>query len=341
MSAGSNVVEERSGAALASHERFQREVVEPCRPLVLRGLVRHWPAVQAGEESPQAFAHYLLSFAAGGEVEVFLGAAAIAGRYFYGDDLRGFNFERRRMPLSQALEVMLANLARPDAASVYAGSVAADEFLPGFAASNSMPLLEPRVPARVWLGNAANVSCHHDTFDNLACVVAGARRFTLFAPELIGNLYVGPIDNTMAGPPVSLAAGAAADDSRYPLFHRIAQRALIAELHPGDALYLPKLWWHQVESTAPFNALVNYWWDAFSSGPDAPYTSMLLSMITIAERPPAERAAWKAFFDHYVFRSNAHPLAHLPADRHGVLGPLQPTNYRRIRALVMRLLRGG
>jgi hypothetical protein len=52
-------------------------------------------------------------------------------------------------------------------------------------------------------------------------------------------------------------------------------------------------------------------------------------------------AAWKAFFDHYVFRSNAHPLAHLPAHRHGVLGPLQPTNYRRIRALVMRMLRGG
>jgi hypothetical protein len=140
---------------------------------------------------------------------------------------------------------------------------------------------------------------------------------------------------------VSLAAGAAADDSRYPLVHEIADRALIAELHPGNALYLPKLWWHQVESTAAFNALVNYWWDAFSSGPDAPYTSMLLSMITIAERPPAERAAWKAFFEHYVFRSNAHPLAHLPADRHGVLGPLQPTNYRRIRALVMRLLRGA
>jgi hypothetical protein len=68
---------------------------------------------------------------------------------------------------------------------------------------------------------------------------------------------------------------------------------------------------------------------------------MLLSMIAIAERPPAERAAWKAFFEHYVFRSNGHPLAHLPADQHGVLGPLQPTNYRRIRALVMRLLRGA
>jgi hypothetical protein len=341
VTASTNLVEERPGEALTSYERFLREVVEPCRPVILRGLVRNWPVVDAGTSSPEALAQYLRSFAAGGEIEVFFGAPAIAGRYFYSDDLRSFNFERRRMPLPEALDVMLANLSRPDAPSAYAGSVATEEFLPGFAANNSMPLLEPSVAPRIWLGHAANVSCHHDTFDNLACVVAGTRRFTLFPPELIGNLYVGPIDNTMAGPPVSLAASAAADEDRFPLFRQIEDQALIAELLPGDALYLPKLWWHQVESTAAFNALVNYWWDAFSSGPDAPYTSMLLSMITIAERPLAEREAWKAFFEHYVFRSDAHPLAHLPADRHGVLGPLQPENYRRIRALVMRLLRGG
>jgi hypothetical protein len=63
-------------------------------------------------------------------------------------------------------------------------------------------------------------------------------------------------------------------------------------------------------------------------------------MITIAERPPAERQAWKAFFDHYVFRSNGHPLAHLPASQHGVLGPLRD-NYQKIRARVLQLLRAG
>jgi hypothetical protein len=334
-------VEERPGSACTSPEYFLREVVEPCRPLILRGLVQQWPVVRAGKLSPQALRDYLSSFAGGGEVEVFLGPPAIAGKYFYSDDLRGFNFERRRMQLAKALDVMVSSLGQPGAPSAYAGSVAAEEFLPGFAACNPMPLLDQRIAPRVWFGHAANVSSHHDTFDNLACVVAGARRFTLFPPELIGNLYVGPIDNTMAGPPVSLAASAAPSDERYPLFREIEDQALIAELLPGDALYLPKLWWHQVESTAAFNALVNYWWDAFATGPDAPYTSMLLSMITIAERPAPERNAWKAFFDHYVFRSSAHPLAHLPTAQHGVLGPLQPENYRRIRARVMRLLRGG
>jgi hypothetical protein len=144
----------------------------------------------------------------------------------------------------------------------------------------------------------------------------------------------------MAGQPTSMAAGAAPGDPRYPRFEAVRGRALVAELEPGDALYIPKLWWHQVEATEPVNMLVNYWWDGFSAGPDAPYTTMLLAMIAIAERPAAERAAWRAFFDHYVFRPDGHPLAHLPEERHGILGPLR-ANYGRIRATIMQILRGG
>jgi Cupin-like domain len=228
----------------------------------------------------------------------------------------------------------------PDSPSIYVGSVPASDFLPGFAALNPMPLLSPAIGPRVWIGHAANVSSHYDTVDNLACVAAGTRRFTLFAPQSIDKLYVGPIDNTMAGQPVSLAASSPPDKDRFPLFEEIKGQSLVAELAAGDALYLPKLWWHKVESTAPFNVLVNYWWDAFRTGPDAPHTSMLLAMITIADRPAAERQAWKAFFDHYVFRTHGHPLAHLPPEQHGILGSLKE-NYGKIRARVMHLLRGA
>jgi hypothetical protein len=67
---------------------------------------------------------------------------------------------------------------------------------------------------------------------------------------------------------------------------------------------------------------------------------MLLAMIAIGERPLAERRAWNALFDHYVFREQGHPWAHLPAEQHGVLGPLKE-NYGRVRARVMQLLRGS
>jgi hypothetical protein len=329
-----------AGSDLLDPEQFLREVVQPCRPVVLRGLVTAWPIVTAGRTSPSAVRDHLAPLDCGGEIEAFFGTRAIEGKYFYNDDMKGFNFERRRMKFRDALDTIVSYLDIADSPSVYVGSVPTKDFLPGFAALNPMPLLQAGIGPRVWIGHASNVSAHYDTTDNLACVAAGTRRFTLFAPELIGKLYVGPIDNTMAGQPVSLAASSAADALKYPLFEQVKDHALIVELQPGDALYLPKLWWHKVESIAPFNVLVNYWWDAFRAGPDAPYTSLLLSMIAIAERPAAERQAWKAFFDHYVFRSGGHPLAHLPAEQHGLLGPLKD-NYGKIRARVMHFLRGG
>jgi hypothetical protein len=323
-------------------QRFQSEVVTGCQPVTLRGLVADWPVVQAAGGSPQRFKDYLAAFDVGGRVETYLGNPAIAGKYYYSPDFKGFNFERRMMKLLEALQIMAQSLERADAPSVYVGSVPTGESLPGFAAANPMPLLGQAPGPRIWLGTRSNVSCHHDTYDNLACVIAGRRRFTLFAPQLIGRLYVGPIDNTMAGAPVSLAASAdGPQDGDFPLFEEIRGQALRVELEAGDALYLPKLWWHKVESLAPLNGLVNYWWDAFSAGPDAPYTSMLLAMIAISERPAAEREAWKAFFDHYVFRPNGHPLAHLPREQHGLLGPLKPENYARIRARVMHMMRGA
>ena len=323
-----------------TRERFLAQIVADCQPVVLRGLVNDWPAVRAARESPGALLGHLAAFDAGARIEVFFGEPAIAGKYYYRQGFKEFNFERRLMSFAEAMQAILGAVAAPQGPSVYAGSAPCRECLPGFAPANPMPLLGPDVPPRIWLGTTSNVSSHYDTFDNLACVIAGRRRFTLYAPELIGRLYVGPIDRTMAGAPVSLAASAPPDDERYPLFREIRDQSWVCELEAGDALYLPKLWWHQVESLAAFNGLVNYWWDALAAGPDSPYTSLLLAMITIAERPSAERQAWKAFFDHYVFRSQGHPLAHLPPEDRGVLGPLKPDNYANIRARVMQLLRG-
>lgn len=333
-------VRDVDGTGIANPAQFVREIAEPCRPVVLRGLIAHWPAVAAAAYAPRRFRDYVAAFDAGRAAQAFFGEPHIAGKYYYGDDLKGFNFERRQMGFLAALDAILDGLDREGSPSIYMGSLPIDDFLPGFAARNALPFLAPSIVPRIWLGHASNVSAHYDTLDNVACVVAGTRRFTLYAPELTERLYVGPIDHTMAGQPVSLAASAPPNDAKYPLFAGVRDQALVAELGAGDALYLPKLWWHQVEATAPFNVLVNYWWDGFGSGPDAPYTGLLLAMIAIAERPPGERAAWRAFFDHYVFRTNGHPLAHLPADRHGILGPLKE-NYGKIRLRIMQLLRGA
>lgn len=317
---------------------FSVRVVERCRPAILRGLVREWPLAVAAARSPGALRDYLHGLDTGGIAEAFVGDRAIAGRYYYAANLTDFNFRRIKEPLATIVERIVATAEMEDGPSLYAGSLPADAYLPTFAADNAMPLVPAAARPRLWIGHGSTVACHHDNFDNLACVVGGRRRFTIFPPDAIGDLYVGPIDHTMAGQPVAMAVGAPPDDPRFARFAAARDRAMTFELEPGDALYLPKLWWHQVEALSPLNILVNYWWDAFAAGPDSPYTAMMLAIATIAERPLAERAAWRAFFDHYAFRPDGHPLAHLPAERHGILAS---GRQGQLRAAVMRLLRGA
>ena len=318
---------------------FRDEVVGSCAPAIIRGLVSDWPAARAAR-SAGGLLGYLGAMATQTPINIFVGPPEIAGRYYYNDDLTGFNFTQETLPFAAALDRVLSP-ANEDQPTAYLGSVPTPGYALSFAAENPMPLLESHIPPRLWLGHAAQVACHYDTLDNLACVVAGMRKFTLYPPAAIADLYVGPIDLTMAGQPVSLAASSPPDPDLYPRFERVRHLAIEAELGPGDALYLPKLWWHRVDSTSPVNGMVNYWWDAFASGPDAPYASLMLAMISICERPEAERAAWRAFFDHYVFRQGGHPLAHLPDERHGILGPLKPDNYGIVRARVLNTLKRG
>ena len=331
------MIEAAAASALADPEAFRATVMTAGAPVVLRGAARHWPMLAGGQDTVVAA---LLAFDAGRSAEMFVGPPAIGARYHYDEGLAGFNFTRSTLPFREALARILDTAGQPDAPSLYMGSLTAETCVPGIEQVVRLPFVPPAVRPRLWIGHGSTVACHYDTMDNVACVAAGRRRFTLFPPDAIADLYVGPIDHTMAGQPVALAVGSAPGDPRFPRFERVRDRALVVELEPGDALYVPKLWWHQVEATGAVNVLVNFWWDGFADGPDQPYTAMMLALIAIAERPAAERAAWRAWFDHYVFRPEGHPLAFLPPARHGILDG-QPESRGRLRALVMRLLRGG
>lgn len=328
-------------ATFADPEAFRRDVVAHGRPVILRGLCAAWPAAQAARASDAALVQLLRDHATPRRAQAFVGAPAIAGRYFYGDRVDQFNFDRAELNLAELLDKCLTSAGDPQQPTYYMGSLPVEAFLHGFEQDNGVHGLPATARPRIWIGNASHVACHYDAFENLACVVAGQRRFTLYPPQAIPDMYVGPIDQTMAGQPVSLAAGDPEHPERYPRFAQAQALRMEAVLEPGDALFIPKLWWHQVEAMAPFNVMINYWWDAFATGPDAPMLAMLLSMITLAERPEHDRAAFRAFFDHFVFRQNGHPLTHLPEDQRGVLRDLGAGGYGQIRAMIMQALRRG
>ena len=326
-------IDERQGL---SREEFLRNIVPGYAPVVLRGIAQDWPLVQASVRSDHAAAEYLLGFDRGAAAEAFVGPASIKGRFFYSEDTRGFNFERRKGALADLLRYTLAIAGRADAPSIYAGALEAPAALPGLAEANPMPLVEGLgADPRIWIGNASTVSTHFDASDNVAVVAAGRRRFTLFPPDQVHNLYVGPLDHTMAGQPASMVELNAPDFDRYPRFREALDHALVAELEPGDAIYIPALWWHQVDALSPFNVLINYWW---ADSPDmaARFDAMMYAVLAVSHLPDNRRDAWAAMFDTFVFKRHGEPAAHLAPEHRSVLGEPTPRLRDYIRGYLMR-----
>lgn len=319
-------------------ETFRKEIVQAYRPVVLKGAVAHWPVVQAGRRSSAELCAYLKRFDNGAPVEAMCGAPD--GRYFYESDLIGFNFARRRQTITAILDALLALGDSDTSTSIYAGSALIPAHLPDFIRENRLELVASDVAPRLWIGNRSSVAPHYDTADNLACVVGGRRRFTLFPPEQVQNLYVGPLDHTIAGSPASLVSVDEPDFERHPKFAAALEAAETADLEPGDAIYIPSTWWHAVRALEPVNALVNYWWSD-AAGMAEPFEAMVHAIMGISALPPARQEAWRAMFDHYVFRRGGDPAAHLPADARGILGPLTPEVRLRIKAYLRHGLSRG
>jgi hypothetical protein len=311
---------------------FEAEILPLGQPAVLRGLVADWPAVRSGDA-----AAYLRRFDLNRPCQAIFGAPSIRGRFFYSDDMRGFNFERREPMLGALLEQLLATCAEVDPPAIAIQALGIPETLPGFAAENHLNLLDAVAP-RMWMGNRVTTACHYDMLRNIACVVAGRRRFTVFAPDQVANLYMGPFEFTPAGAPVSMVDFAAPDFDRFPRFAQALEAAQVAELGPGDAFDLPYMWWHQVESLERFNLLVNYWWNPAEAVPP-PVAAMVLGLLAIRDLPAEQRDAWRAMFDNFVFRRHGDPVAHLPPHAQGALGPIDETRGRAIReGLAMGLM---
>ncbi|HEX9474790.1 MAG TPA: cupin-like domain-containing protein, partial [Steroidobacteraceae bacterium] len=254
--------------AWQDEESIRRDVIASGRPAVLRGLVAGWRAVARARESPAALVQYLGDLDTGRLVDAIMIPPEAGQRIFYSEGMGGFNFLRNRLALSAVAEQVLRYAAFPRPPAVAAQSALISDCMPGFGSENRLTLLAESVLPRIWLGNALITPTHVDEWCNMACVICGRRRFTLFPPEQIANLYVGPLDFAPTGAPLSLVELNAPDFQRFPKFRTALAAAQVAELGPGDALFIPPLWWHNVESLEAVNVLVNYWWHAGSGGAD-------------------------------------------------------------------------
>jgi len=318
--------------------RFDAEIRPARQPAVFRGLARDWPAVQAGRTSSEAAIAYLKRFSHEQPVQAIVGPPEIEGRFFYTPDLKSVNFQRGLSPLDPFLDRLLRdqNRDRPFAMAIQSSEI--PEALPGFAEENRTDLVDADVVPRIWLGNAIHVATHYDLKENVGVVMTGRRRFTLFPPEQIANLYPGPFELTPAGTPISLVDLADPDLDRFPRFAEAMAHAQTALLEPGDAIYLPFHWWHAVDSLDPVNAFVNYWWNPAPAALGSPYDALMFGLMSLRGLPDDQRDVWRMLFDHYVFAANGDPGAHLPPDVQGVLGPLTPQRIAGMRATLIEAL---
>ena len=313
---------------------FDTEIRPAGKPVILKGLAADWPATQAAAQSSDAIASYLTGLASDAKVMTYLGKPEMAGRFFYREDMRGFNFERREIAIKKVIAKLLDIREDPSPMHIYAGAGQSAELFPAFAAANPMPLLDAAVTPRVWIGNAARVAPHFDASENIAVALRERRRFLLFPPDQVKNLYIGPFEVTMAGPPASMVDPITPDLERYPKYREAMNHALVADLEPGDAIYIPSLWWHFVQSFESFNVLVNYWWANETAG--AGLAAVAHGLLSIRDLPSNEKQAWRALFDHYVFNDEASGAAeHLPEHIQGVLGPSSTERDRKIAAFLI------
>jgi hypothetical protein len=153
-----------------------------------------------------------------------------------------------------ALGDFLAALERGETPGYVMTDLAA---LPALARDVPLPAVAARAlrhTTRLWISPAGTVSAlHFDIPHNLHTVLAGRKRFTLFPFSQSRLLYP---RNLLA----SLATVSPVDVERpdYQRYPRLAEtRPLVAEIGPGETLFLPGMWWHHVrtlEHTVAVNA---------------------------------------------------------------------------------------
>lgn len=312
-------------------------------PVILRGLISRWPLVQAGLESAESALDYLTAGYGGKPFKVYVGNSGIKGRFYYDESRTSLNYRVETTSLSDVFASIKASLDREEHTYYFIPSLIFEDGFPALEADNRIEFRHEifervRVTKKSWIGTESITGAHYDLPSNFACCAVGRRRFTLFPPDQIHNLYPGPIHLTPGGQVTTMVDIRNPDFDKYPRFRDALAAAVVADLEPGDGLYYPSMWWHEVESKSRFNAMINHWWYAAPRYMADPMDVVMHAILGLRDRPEFEKQAWREIFEYYVFGPAETPRAHLPPETHGVLADLDETLARRLRATLQQTL---
>ena len=116
----------------------------------------------------------------------------------------------------------------------------------------------PFARSRLWIGAPGTVThLHHDFPENLFAQVRGRKRFFLIHPDESSLVYPHPLFSQL--PQAGAVDAANPDYRRFPRFGEA--HPVTVDLGPGDLLFIPSRWWHQVH-TLEMSVCINWWWQS-------------------------------------------------------------------------------
>jgi mannose-6-phosphate isomerase-like protein (cupin superfamily) len=223
-----------------SGEDFRDLFYALSRPVVLAGALRDWPAVK------KWMPDYLAKAVGAAEVEVQAGRNANPDFELYKEK------HRRQMPFDRFI------------AEIVEGGFGNDLYMTAFNSPSNRAALAPLDAdlgelsdylkpgaGMMWLGPAGTFTpLHFDLTNNLIAQVVGAKHLTLLPPSETQRLY--------NHKHVFSAVHDITDEGQLSLYPRArAAHTFEVDLEPGDALFVPFGWWHQV-TALDFSVTLTY-----------------------------------------------------------------------------------
>ncbi len=321
-------------------DQFHKLIEDGSSPVVCRGYVKDWPLVNLGKESFAALSRYLLNCCSlNKKTGLYKAQKCSNGRFGYGDTVKNFNFTIQAATVEDIIKKLKGVIKAPGEHFLYAGSIPVDQFFPTLLRENMLRVDFMTPQTNLWMGSKTNVAAHFDSSDNIACVIHGKRRFTLFPPDQIKNLYIGPLDRTPAGQSISLVDFENPDFVQFPNFKIALGKAQTVELDPGDAIFIPTMWWHQVICPGPVGVMLNFWWRNMKFGALKPSDALIAGFLAFRGLPVRERLAWRSIFEHYLFSEALEDLEYLSTEDIGVFDVSCAQNVEKLSSYLINVLK--